>query len=261
MTPAARMFQVATVANDAAQYAAMRRSFEAAGFSDDRARYTLFDNARDNRHEPYAVLRQLSGEGPEPYLVLCHQDVRLDLSHGYDQLAAQVALLNDRHPDWAVAGNAGGGCEDRVLAHLDEPTGRYREANLPAAARSLDENFLLLRRSGGALCSEGLRGFHLYGTDVCLHAIARGRTAFVIDFLLTHLSAGNADSPAFRDARARLIAHWNRYFLAGFVKTACTDFCLARNAFVRGLLGKRPIRALYFSWLGNPLIEHPLCPP
>ena len=127
--------------------------------------------------------------------------------------------------------------------------------------RSLDENFLLLRRGRGAFCSDGLRGFHLYGTDVCLHAVACGRTAFIIDFLLTHLSAGNAETPAFRDAKARLIAHWGRYFLAGFVRTACTDFLLTRNPLVRRLLDRRSMRAFYVSWLGNPLINRPLCPP
>ena len=256
-----RLFQVATVANDAVQYARMRRSFEAAGFTEDRARYTLFDNEKENRHDPYAVLRQLPGEGSEPYIVLCHQDVRLDLGHGYDQLTAQIALLDRRHPQWAAAGNAGGGSEDRVLAHLDEPTGRFREANLPAAARSLDENFLLLKRGTGPFCSAGLHGFHLYGTDVCLNAIARGRTAHVIDFLLTHLSAGNANTPAFNDARTRLVERWNRHFLAGFVKTACTELCLTRSTLVRRLLGKGPIRELYFAWMGNPLIGNPLCPP
>ena len=261
MTPPARMFQVAPVANAAAQYAEMRRSFEAAGFTEDRARYTLFDNEGENRHDPYVVLRQLPAEGDEPYIVLCHQDVRLDLGHGCDQLTAQIALLNELHPKWVAAGNAGGGSEDRVLAHLDEPTGRFREQHLPVAARSLDENFLLLRRGTGPFCSASLQGFHLYGTDVCLNAIVRGRTAYIIDFLLTHLSGGNANTPAFNDARARLVEHWNPYFLAGFVKTACTDFCLTRSPTVRRLLGKRPIRERYFSWLGNPLIGNPLCAP
>lgn len=256
------LFHVVTLTNDPAQYAAMRQSFEAAGFTEERARYTIYDNSFENRHDPYAILHGLADDGPEPYVIFCHQDIRLDLGHGYEQLSAQASLLDARYPRWAAAGNAGFNHGDRMYAHLNEPAGAFREANLPLKTRSLDENFLLLRRRGKTpFSSPGLRGFHLYGTDVCLNAIARGGSAHIIDFLLTHLSSGNPNTPSFRAAVTQLVAHWNRYFLVAFVKTPCTEFSLTCNRFIRYLLYKRPVRWIVIDFLRNPMIKNPLCSP
>ena len=252
--------EIVTVTNDRAQYAEMRRSFEAAGFTPERARFTVHDNSRENRHDPYEVLRSLPADGPEPYIIVCHQDVRLDLGHGYDQFAAQVALLDAQHPRWVAAGNAGGGEDGRLLLHLDDPTGRWREENLPVNARSLDENFLLLRRRCAPFCSPGLSGFHLYGTDVCLHAIVRGGTAHVIDFLLSHGSKGNQQTAAFTEAQDRLVRYWEKRFLAGIVRTTCTEFLLSCTRSFHRLMGKRRARDFFSVRLGNPLIRNPLCP-
>ncbi len=258
--PAPR-FHIVTLANDPAQYAAMRQSFEAAGFTPDRARFTLFDNSRENQHDPYAILRGLPTDGTEPYVVFCHQDVRLDLGHGYDQLVSQAALLDARYPRWVAAGNAGFDGGERMFAHLNEPAGQFRETSLPLKTRTLDENFLLLRRGKAPFCSPGLHGFHLYATDVCLNAIARGGSAHVIDFLLTHLSSGNPASRSFAEARERLVAHWNKFFLVAFVKTPCTEFSLTASRLIRFLLLKRPVRTLFLDFLRNPLIRNPLCTP
>lgn len=252
--------EIVTVANDLAQYAEMRRSFEDAGFTTERARFTVYDNSQGNRHDPYEVLRSLPANGPEPCVIFCHQDVRLDLGHGYDQFTAQVALLDARHPSWVAAGNSGGGEDGRLRLHLDDPAGRWREDLLPASVRSLDENFLLLRRAHAPFCSPGLSGFHLYGTDVCLHAIVRGGSAHVIDFLLSHGSKGNAYSPAFAEARDRLVQHWEKRFLAGIVRTTCTEFLLSCSRSFHALMSKRRARDFFSVRLGNPLIRNPLCP-
>ena len=257
-----RLFHIVTLFNQPAQYAGMRQSFEAAGFTGERARYTGYDNSAANLHDPYAILRGLADGGPEPYVVFCHQDVRLDLGHGYDQLAAQAAMLDARHRRWVVAGNAGVGNGDRVYVHLNQPAGAFREPNLPVNTRSLDENFLLLRRGGTRpFCSPGLQGFHLYATDVCLNAIARGGTAHIIDFLLTHLSDGNPDTPSFRAAMTQLTAFWNRFFLVAYVRTPCAEFSLTCSRIIRYLLYKRPVRTFFTKWLCNPLIRNPLCSP
>lgn len=252
--------EIVTVANDLAQYAQMRRSFESAGFTPGRARFTVHDNSRENRHDPYEVLRTLPAGGPEPYVIFCHQDVRLDLGHGYEQFATQVALLDGRHPRWVAAGNSGGGEDGRLLLHLDDPAGRWREPTLPVKVRSLDENFLLLRRKHTPFCSPGLSGFHFYGTDVCLNAIVRGGSAHVIDFLLSHGSQGSRHSPAFAAAQDRLVRYWDQRFLAGIVRTTCTELVLGCGTLVHGLLGKRRARNFFSLRLGNPLIRNPWCP-
>ena len=252
--------EIVTITNDLAQYAEMRRSFEEAGFTSERASFTVHDNSQANRHDPYEVLRKIPAGGPEPYVIFCHQDVRLDLGHGYDQFATQVALLNSQHPRWVAAGNAGGGEDGRLLLHLDDPTGQWRERTLPVNARSLDENFLLLRRACAPFCSPGLSGFHLYGTDVCLNAIVRGGSAHVIDFLLSHGSKGNQQTIAFVEAQNRLVQHWQKHFLAGIVRTTCTEFLLSCSRFFHALMGKRRARDFFSLQMGNPLIRNPWCP-
>ena len=190
-------------------------------------------------------------------MVFCHQDVRLDLGHGYNQLAAQVATLNARPSAWVVAGNAGGDHGRYLLAHLNEPDGQFRLNGLPLPVRSLDENFLLLRRGRSPFASPDLHGFHLYGTDVCLNVIACGGTAHIIDFLLTHLSGGNAATPEFAAARERLVRYWSRYFLAGIVRPPCTDFYLTSNRLGDYLFRRRRPRAVIQHILKNPLVRHP----
>jgi hypothetical protein len=59
--------------------------------------------------------------------------------------------------------------------------------------------------------SADLRGFHLYGTDLCLQARLRGHSAYVIDFHLRHLGRGTmgrdyyACLEALEDKYARLL--------------------------------------------------------
>src|SRR2546423_9119907 len=88
-------------------YDEMRESFEQAGFTEEKCRYTLFDNTEGNRHEPYAAINAALDEGDEPYLVFCHQDVRADRGDGYQELLAAIRSLDSERPEWAVAGNAG----------------------------------------------------------------------------------------------------------------------------------------------------------
>ena len=259
MNPTQPSCEIVTVTNDLGQHAQMRRSFESAGFTAGRARFTVYNNSSQNQHDPYEILRTLPADGPEPYVIFCHQDIRLDLDHGYEQFAAQVALLNARHPRWVAAGNAGGGEDGRLFLHLDEPTGRWREQTLPVRVRSLDENFLLLRRKYAPFCSPGLHGFHLYATDVCLNAIVRGGSAHVIDFLLSHASRGNRHSPAFAAAQDGLVRYWDQQFLAGIIRTTCTEFVLGCSTFVHMLLSKRRARNFFSFRLGNPLIRNPWC--
>ena len=91
-------YEIVTIFNDPAQYAAMRATFAAAGFDDHRARFTPLDNSGGNRFDPYAVLATIVGGGREPYVILCHQDVRLDLGDGVAELDAVLARVERGDP-------------------------------------------------------------------------------------------------------------------------------------------------------------------
>jgi len=224
----------------------MRQSFEQAGFSDDVCRFTAFDNSDANYFDPYQLLNALCSETTEPYLILCHQDVRLDLGNGVEKLLDEIARLNTKHPCWMLAGNAGVDFRGRPVLHLDDPHGRYRSRNLPARVLSLDENFLLIRNGKGLATSPGLSGFHLYGTDLCLNAHVRGGSAYVIDFLLTHLSGGNPHTVEYASALDNLKRYWCQKLWIGLVRTTTgAELSISRNAILRRLLSRRCI----INWL------------
>jgi len=197
-------FSICTLVTRHAEHAAMRASFEAVGFDASCTEYRHIDNAGGNRADAYAGLRQMIGTARGAYIILCHQDVRL-IEDGAAVLRARLAALD---PGWAVAGNAGVTAEGRFVLRISDPHGENRHVGtLPAQVVSLDENFLVLRSDSLLLPSAELGGFHLYGTDLCLHARLAGRSAWVVDFHLRHLSPGRVDAGFFA-VQKQFEEHW-----------------------------------------------------
>lgn len=230
------MFSICTLVTEAAQHAAMRTSFVAGGFGTDEAEYLHLDNSRGNDWDAYAGIAALLGRARGRYAILCHQDVRL-LEDGAACLQQRIAELDALDPAWAVAGNAGVTADGRLALRISDPHGEdQRRGALPARVTSLDENFLLLRRDAGLMPSAGIGGFHLYGTDLCLQARRQGRSAWVIDFHLRHLSAGRVDA-AFLDAQHRFERVWGLALGTGErIRTTCTSLTL-RGGWLGGWVG------------------------
>jgi hypothetical protein len=239
-----RQFHICTLFNDREQYLAMRESFIAAGFTEDRCRYTAYDNTTGNHYEPYGTFNSVKRSTVEPYLIFCHQDLLMNRGDGYGDLVRALERLEGRDPGWAVAGNAGVSETLVEAACYTDPCGTYRTDNLPSAVWSLDENFLVVKTSAHIECTSHLHGFHLYGTDLCFHARRRGHRCYVIDFHLTHLSAGRADSAAFRECLAAFQRAWNPTFAFAYVQTLCARFVLSRYAPVRRLSAGPTLPAL-----------------
>jgi hypothetical protein len=235
-------FHIATVANDLSMYGAMRLSMAACGFTEPRCRFTLFDNSQSNRYDPYAVLRQLAGDGDEPYIVLCHQDLLFKAESTVDLLERRLTQLEQIDPHWAVAGNAGVDSHWKLQAYLDEPNGNHRSSPLPAAVVSLDENLLILRRSHYVLPSPAMSGFHLYGADLCLNAFMQHRTSYVIEFLIQHLSKGNPESDAFIQAEKNLVQVWRSQLMMGLIRTPCAMLQVASTPWLNKLLASGKVR-------------------
>lgn len=203
------MFRIATFVNDEEQYGEMRASFEAAGFTAPLARFTI------ETGEPYAGITRL-GQAGEPYVLLVHQDVRCDRGDTASALQTRLDELTENDSQWVVAGNAGRHLVPPASKHLvpvrniSDPHGTTWSSGLPKKVVSLDENLLILKTAGKPSCSPELSGWHLYGTDVALNAILTGGSAYVVDFRLTHLSAGNPGG--FVASSRRFSAHWrSRY--------------------------------------------------
>jgi hypothetical protein len=219
-------FSICTLVTDATAYAAMRESFAAHGFTADRAEYLFLDNTAGNRWDAYAGIPVLLAGARGRHVILCHQDVRL-IGDGAAALAERLAALDRLAPCWAVAGNAGRTAQGGWAMRISDPHGEdVRRGALPARVTSLDENFLVLRRDAPVGLSRDLSGFDLYGTDLCLQAALAGRSSWVIDFHLRHLSGGQV-GPRFRATQRALEARYAALAaLPRRVPTTCTTLRL-----------------------------------
>ena len=224
--PPRHAFSICTLVTDHRLYAAMQESFLAAGFDAEQAEFLHLDNSRGNRWDAYRGVAELLARARGRHVLLCHQDIRL-LAEGAGALAARLAELEARDPAWAVAGNAGVTPEGRLALRITDPHGAdQRRGILPVRVASLDENFLVVRAEAGIRPSAELRGFHFYGTDLCLQARLAGRSAWVIDFHLHHLSPGQVDR-RFLDDQERFEHHWGaRLGRSERIRTTCAHLSL-----------------------------------
>jgi len=226
--------RLASFVSDDAAYAEMRASFEASGFVPPLVAYEVL---RDEKDDPFRAITRL-GQLDVDLAVLVHQDVRCDQGHGIDDLIAAVGGLD---PSWAVAGNAGVVADGTQIRNLVDPWGATFAGDLPRRVLTLDENLLVLRPARRPRCSAPLSGFHLYAADVCLNAERDGSTAWVVDFRVAHLSAG--DREGWSDAADRFSAVWSADRLRPtYVPTTVWPIGLARPSLLRRALNHPGIR-------------------
>lgn len=234
--PGAVRYSICTLVTDRAEHAAMLASFRSHGFSGSDCEHLYIDNSQSNSVTAYDGLARLIEEARGDYVVLCHQDVRL-LSDGRAELDRRLAELDARDPHWALAGNAGGTAPGRLAMRISDPHGRDRTlGTLPERVMSLDENFVVLRRSCRIGPSHDLTGFHFYGADLCLAADVMGYSAYVIDFHLEHLSDGRI-SPAFYAARNAFRRKWSRALRARWMQTTCGFMLISGGRLGQALAG------------------------
>ncbi len=215
-----RLFHICTIVNNQAQYQAMIQSFESAGFDEKNVRYTMLDNCENNKYEPYSSIRRCMSETAEPYLIFCHQDLLANQGHGIGQLKKAIEELDELDSSWAVAGNAGVNGKFTTVAKI---TDRYKtganKVKLPQKVHSLDENFLIFNQKNTFTFNQcELRGFHFYGTELCLSAIEKSLNAYVIDFHLEHLGRGAMEED-FYSLRQQCQQAWGHRFRFCFIQT------------------------------------------
>ena len=238
MTP---LFQLCTFFTDEEEYRRLRASAREAGFVEPETFFTGLDNSGGNRFDPYQSLPELAASSPAEYLLCAHQDVRFDRGDGRGRLLAALDELSQLAPDWAVCGNAGLTSGLEVAARITDPgAADLRIGPFPRQVISLDENLLVLRTGASPTLSRELRGFHFYGTDLCLHGEARGRSAWVVDFHITHLSSGKI-TPHFLESREAFRRRWSPHFRFRFVQTTCAILFLSRHPWLARLMNSRRV--------------------
>ncbi len=223
-------FSICTLVTNPAEYSEMLASFIAAGFDTGFCEYLCVDNSNTNTLDAFAGINRFLREAKGEYIIFCHQDIILH-DHGLEFLDLRILEMNGIDPKWAVLSNAGGINFKYLAAHLTQGSGnQLLETLLPLKAHSVDENFMLVKASAGLSISNNLKGFHLYGTDICILAEILGFTAYVIEFNLTHKSDGNADHH-FKKLRLELMQKYRRALRGRFMSTTITRFYISGNRF------------------------------
>lgn len=205
-------YSVCTLVSDWAQYERLLETFAARGFEASDCEFLYADNRGSNRMDAFAGGNEFLLRARGEYVVFCHQDIEL-LDDGRSRLDELIGHLHDHDPRWGLCGNAGSTSRGKQVIRITDPWGdnTARGGPYPVRVLSLDENFIVIRRSANLALSADLSGFHWYGSDLCIIADVLGYNAYVIDFHLRHRSPGRTDE-TFYAARDAINAKYRRAF-------------------------------------------------
>jgi hypothetical protein len=218
---------IATLVTNKQQYDNMLESIINSGFNDNNTNLVAHHNLGDNVMNAFEAIAYFMYNCTTPNLVICHQD--LLFIDTYDKLLSKVNELNDTDKNWAIAGNAGGRYVKKIIKNMvNHDHSISVEAQLPKEVMSLDENFLVFNRINYSGINTRIDGFHLYGFDACYQAYLCGKTCYVIDYMLQHLSKGTIDA-AFEKQKKRWLNEYTKLLRGRFVETTCTRFYVSNN--------------------------------
>lgn len=229
-------FSVCTLVSDLEEYRAMVKSYVNAGFSHDKCEYLYVDNSQGNKYDAYAGLNRLIARANGSYIILSHQDIEAN----YDniiQLEQRISEIERLDPRWAVLGNAGSADIKRLYKRISHPHDTWNTGPFPQKVKSLDENFILLKKEANLFLSPDLTGFHFYGTDICLVAEQKRFTCYVIDFHLLHKSTGTMNESYFK-ARQAFINKYSESLDSRYIRTTCTIMFISKNPVLNFLMNK-----------------------
>lgn len=241
-----KQYSICTLVSNFDQYDKMYESFVNAGFSDEDTEYIVADNSVKNNFDAFTAYNQFLNSACGKHIILCHQDILLDFDNR-NVLETRLSQLDEIDPLWAVVGNAGSSSFGRNTIRITDPSiENLRFGSFPSRVFSLDENFILVKNSANLSVSHDLRGFHLYGTDLCMIADILGCTSYVIDFHLRHLSSGTVDE-VFHNLKNDLVRKYQRALRPRLMQTMIDRFYLSGSKIACKTLNHRGLLTLIKS--------------
>jgi len=235
------MFSICTLVTNWEEYWLMRESFENRGFTDEHCEYLIADNSNGNVFDAYTAINKFLSLSKATYTIVIHQDT--ECIDSFDMLLDVIKNLDAFDSNWAVCGNAGAIYPLNRFFYIKEFDLERRQEGLPQRVESLDENFLLVKNSARLSVSADLRGFHLYGTDICMIAKFLGYTCYVIPFYINHKSSGSYNN--LYDDKDAFIKVYQHKFPAKVVRTPCLKFYLSNSPVKNKLYNSK----LMFFWV------------
>ena len=243
LQPYKYQYAICTLVTNWEEYGRMLDSFIVAGFTTDDCEYRYADNTNGNSFDAYQGINQFLQNADAKYIIICHQDILLKFDKRSD-LDHRLADLDRLDNNWAVVGNAGTSnlyLESMKITYADMTC--VEKGVLPSKARSLDENFLLVKKSANLALSGDLSGFHMYGTDICMIAECLGYTAYAIEFNVMHLSKGKMDT-SFYELSNKLERKYSNFFRSRYIKTTVTRFYLSPSYVWRSFMNISLIKSI-----------------
>lgn len=236
-----KKFSFVTLVNDHSQYVELQNSLIRNGFLPRFCNFIVLDNTNSNIYDGYKGYNSCLNSINSEFVVFVHQDTRF-VYDGYQVLVDKIDELNKIDSNWAVAGNAGGNLDlNKKFVRISDPANRnLKKGNLPQLVHSLDENFLLLKKSSNVAFSNDLTGFHFYGTDLCQQAFFRGYTSYVINFHIEHLSSGNKDN-SYYDAKRNFIESYRRKMNIRFLRMTTGRMALSGSSLLSSFCNNKHI--------------------
>jgi len=243
-------YSICTLVTNMEEYGQMVESFLKAGFTKQECEFRYIDNTVENSFDAYQGLNLFLQNAKGENIILCHQDILIQFDD-INVLEKRIVEIANLDENWAILGNAGGIENDlyrRCAINLIYEDGFHqKQGTLPQKVVSVDENFIVVRRSANLALSHDLEGFHMYGSDLCLVAELLGYTAYVIDFKLLHKSYGNA-SVNYHQSVESLVDKYIRFMRNRRIVTTIADFYLSssklRKTFAESKLGKKIARKI-----------------
>jgi hypothetical protein len=222
-------YSICTLVSRLSEYQEMMDSFIKAGFDPSFCEFLYIDNSLKNKYGAYSALNKFLLLAKGKYVIFCHQDILLNYDT-IDVLEKSIQELDELDPKWAILSNAGAvGIKNIVYRITESDLVLKKYGHTPARVVSVDENFILLKRSSNLSLSSNIEGFHLYGTDLCMIAHILGYHAYVVNFNLLHKSKGNINE-AFVSMRSSFINKYRKALKGRYIQTTCTKFYISGSA-------------------------------
>lgn len=210
-------FSVCSLVANAEKYQRLLDTFAGLGFTPKNSEFLAADNREANQFDGYSWQKRLLAEARGRFVIFSHDDIEL-VDEGYDDLLGWTRWLDDNAPKWLVAGVAGGVWHRPshprpalALRMSDKFGTNRRKGKVPARVESLDECFIMMRRTRPVISSYDLQGFHFYGPDLCLQAELLGGEAHAIGFHIRHTGEAQTGKP-FRRGRSEFVRKYRQYF-------------------------------------------------
>lgn len=231
-SPGSETFSICTLYRNQIHFDTLTQKLNKNGYLQ-KAEFLSINNI-DNKWDCYQAIRYFIDTAIGDYIVICHEDIELyNLTIEDLKIALQAKILTDK--DAAIFGVAGiSRFSQRGCGHFFSNRGeeKWGEAD-NGRALTLDECFLVIKKSSGINVSSDLSGFHFYGTDLCLNAEQKGFRNYIIEFPIGHKSAGTLDE-GFFSARDDFEEHLRLIGYNVAIPTTCTIPYGGKSAISRG---------------------------